>query len=272
MTDEAAGFNRERWDDLVRAQVKFSRPWLDLDRATARQRVDPEGVLEDVAGKDVLCLAAGGGQQSAAFALLGARVTVFDFSPAQLEHDRKTAAHYGVAVRAIEGDMRDLSAMADRSFDLVWHAHALNFVPDPAPVFDEVTRVLRPGGLYRLEWTNPFVHGLWDETWTGRGYELRHRYVDGAEMVLDDPQWDVRRPDGSVERVLGPREWRHGLGTVVNGLIDRGMTIRMLGESIGGDPAAAPGTWPHLESIAPMWLTLWSALSIPSPPNGERAG
>ena len=41
---------------------------------------------------DVLCLAAGGGQQSVAFALLGANVTVFDLSETQLEHDRLAAA------------------------------------------------------------------------------------------------------------------------------------------------------------------------------------
>src|SRR5262245_52224310 len=181
MLDDAARYNRERWEALARAHVQFSRPWLDLDPAVARARLDGERMLGEVAGKDVLCLAGGGGQQSAAFALLGARVTVLDLSPTQLARDRDTAAHYGVDVQAVEGDMRDLSAFADTAFDLVWHAHALSFVPDAAPVFDEVARVTRPGGRYRLQWTNPFVHGVWDETWTGEGYLLRHRYLDGAE-------------------------------------------------------------------------------------------
>jgi SAM-dependent methyltransferase len=215
-------------------------------------------MLADVAGTDVLCLAAGGGQQSVAFALCGARVTVIDFSATQIERDRATAAHHGVPVTAIEGDMRDLGRFPDRAFDVVWQAHALNFVPDPAPVLDGVARLLRPGGLYRLEWTNPFLHGLWDDTWTGTGYELRRRYEDGGEILFADPEWDVQRPDAPVVRVRGPREWRHGLGTIVNGVIARGMRIRGLWESIGGDASAAAGTWPHLETVAPMWLTLWA--------------
>lgn len=38
----------------------------------------PAGLLADIDGKDVLCLASGGGQQSAVFSLLGAKVTVVD--------------------------------------------------------------------------------------------------------------------------------------------------------------------------------------------------
>lgn len=57
--------------------------------------------------------------------------------------------------------MRDLSRFADASFDIVWRAHSINFVPDVRLVFTEVSRVLDIGGLYRLEFTNPFIHGSW---------------------------------------------------------------------------------------------------------------
>ena len=263
MIDEAGRFNRERWEDLARAEVRFSRPWDDLDVDTARARVDPEGVLGDLRGADVLCLAGGGGQQSVAFGLLGANVTVLDFSPTQLEHDRAATARHGLTARLLEGDIRDLSALTDRSFDVVWNAHAINFVPDPRPVFDGVARVLRPGGHYRLQWTNPFVHGLWDVPWTQSGYGLKHRYVDGAEVPYDDPEWNVLRPDGSRRRVRGPREWRHGLGTVVNELIGRGLEIRGVWESLSGAVDPEPGTWEHCETIAPFWLTLWARRARP---------
>ena len=88
---------------------------------------------------------------------------------------------------------------------------------------------------------------------------LRHRYVDGGEMPYDDPAWNVTRPDGSRERVRGPREWRHGLGTVVNGLIARGLEIRLLREEVSDAVDATPGTDAHRETIAPFWLTLWAA-------------
>jgi len=43
--DELSRHNRDRWNALAEAGVTFSRPWLDLDEADARQRVDPLGLL-----------------------------------------------------------------------------------------------------------------------------------------------------------------------------------------------------------------------------------
>src|SRR5690242_4005521 len=110
--DPISRYNKARWEGLVEAGALFTRPWLGLTPEVARYRIDPGGLLGDVADKDVLCLAGGGGQQSAAFALLGARVTVFDLSEGQLERDREAARHYGRPVRTLQGDMRDLSRLA----------------------------------------------------------------------------------------------------------------------------------------------------------------
>ncbi len=115
--DEIAKYNRERWQALADADALFTRPNLDLTPASAREFLDAEGMLGEVAGKEVLCLASGGGQQSAAFALLGANVTVYDLSEAQLERDKQAAAHYHIAIKTVQGDMRDLSALLSASFD-----------------------------------------------------------------------------------------------------------------------------------------------------------
>lgn len=265
--DDLARYNQERWDALVAANIEYSRPMLNLDPAAARRMVDPYGVMAEVAGRDVLCLAGGGGQQSAAFALLGARVTVIDLSAAQLARDQAAAAHYGITVRTVQGDMRDLSVFAGGSFDLVWHAHSINFVPDPQRVFDEVARVLRPGGQYRLDCSNPFVHSLDERDWDGTGYPLRHPYRNG-ELTEIDPEWTVVDEDGTVRRVRGPREFRHTLGTLLNGLIGRGFALQGLWEEPGpanakrfavGDPDATPGTWEHFKSVAPPWLVMWTS-------------
>ena len=264
--DDTARYNRERWEELARAGVGYSRPRLDLDAESARRCVDPEGLLGRLRGRRVLCLAGGGGQQSAAFALLGARVTVLDLSPTQLERDREAARHYGVSVRTVEGDMRDLSAFADRSFDVVWHAHSLNFVPDAPRVLSEVARVLRRGGRYRLFSTNPFVHGAWDR-WNGSGYLLEQPYVDGARVHYDDPHWDVEQPDGSVRRIPGPHEFRHSLSTIANTLVREGFVILGVRETRTDPPGPAgagnatlrPGSWEHFTSIAPPYLSVVAA-------------
>jgi SAM-dependent methyltransferase len=256
--DDLARHNQARWNALARAGVSFSRPFLDLDAASSRRLVDPYGIMGDVQDKEVLCLASGGGQQSAAFALLGARTTVLDLSDEQLDRDRAAAAHHGVAVDIVQGDMRDLSRFTGGRFDVVWHAYSINFVPEALPVLREVTRVLAPGGFYRIEFANPFVFEVDERSWTGEGYLLRRPYVDGAEMV--DTTWDVWAEDGSTIRIEGPREFRHAMSTMVNGMVAQGLVILGLWEAESPHPAAAPGTWDHYMTVAPPFLTVWTAL------------
>jgi SAM-dependent methyltransferase len=255
--DEIAKYNQARWDDLVAANVEFSRPFLNLDEAAARHVVDRQGVLGQVAGKKVLCLASGGGQQSVAFALLWAQVTVFDLSPAQLQRDRAAAAHYKFDIDIVQGDMRDLSCFADQQFDIVWQAFSINFVPDVRPVFREVARVLKPGGPYRLEYYNPFTSAADDASWDERGYRLTAPYHDGADMSELFPTWDVYDDEGHKQVIQGPKEFRHRLSTVLNSLIEQGFILRHVWEDTGKNPQAEPGTWDHFMAFTAPFLTFW---------------
>jgi len=258
--DEVARYNRDRWNALVDANALFTRPYLDLTVAAARQWLASDPIIRDVSGSRVLCLASGGGQQSAIFGRLGARVTVLDLAEGQLERDRLAARHHGYPVQTEAGDLRDLGRFAEGSFDLVWQGYSLNFVPDAPGVFAEVARVLRAGGVYRFSCANPFTAGITERDWNGDGYLLRRSYVEGEEISYSDQEWVYRRSGREGEPIQPPREYRHGLGTLVNGLIENGLAIRRLSESVDihPDPQATPGTWDHFVSVAPPWLTFWT--------------
>jgi 2-polyprenyl-3-methyl-5-hydroxy-6-metoxy-1,4-benzoquinol methylase len=256
--DEVAAFNQARWRALAEADALYTRPLLNLDADAARARVDPFGWLGSLDGMRVLCLAGGGGQQSAAFGLLGAQVTVVDLSDAQLERDAQVAAHYGIDLQIVRADMRDLSILEAGAFDLVQHSYSINFVPDVQVVFGQVARLLRPGGLYQLMFANPFTLAVNPRHWTGEGYLLKQPYLDGAPIQSEDEAWVYRRDDGpsTAPSIPGPREYRHTLSTVMNGLVEHGFSIRQLADavSIYPDQTAEPGTWDHFVSVAPPWL------------------
>ncbi|HVF57308.1 MAG TPA: class I SAM-dependent methyltransferase [Pyrinomonadaceae bacterium] len=259
--DEIAKYNIERWRALAAADALFTRPARNLDADSSRRLIDPEGILGELKEKRVLCLASGGGSQSAAFALLGALVTVFDISEEQLHRDREMAAHYGTRIEAVQGDMRDLSQFDENAFDLVFHAYSLNFVPDARAVFREVARVLRAAGMYQFMCANPFYFGLGTKDWDGGGYALKARYVDGAVVTNEDQIWVYG--DGRGERgdaVPGSREYLHTFSTLTNGLIEQGFVIRHVSEriSLHADYNAEPGTWDHFVSVAPPWLSFWA--------------
>lgn len=254
--DEVSRYNTARWEALVQANALFTRPHLDLDRESAR-RVDPDGRLGDLSGKEVLLLAGGGGQQSAAFALLGARVTVLDLSTGQLERDQLAAAHYGVEIRTLQGDMRDLSALEADSFDVVYQPYSLNFVQDAREVFSQVTRVIRRQGLYHFACANPFAAGLTERAWNGQGYPLNQPYVQGEKIVYEDSDWVYERAE---EIIQGPQEFRQTLGTVMNGLIENGFIVQHVQDvaSVYPDASAEPGTWDHFTAVVPPWMHFWA--------------
>ncbi len=256
--DEVAEYNVARWRALAEGAALFTRPLLDLDAEKARARLDPDGWFGELEGRRVLCLAGGGGRESACFALLGARVTVFDLSPEQLERDRLAASHYGTHVETLRGDMRDLSALHGSDFDLVWHPYSINFVPDARAVFREVVRVVRLGGLYRLMCANPFVMGASPRDWDGRGYALTRTYAEGELVTAADEQWVYdREPQAQAPP---SREYRHGLGTLMEGLAEHGFRVLRATEDVSTypDPSAGPGTWPHFVSVVRPWLAFLS--------------
>lgn len=256
--DDISHDNRERWNALARANVEYSQPFLDFTLEQAAQHVYRHGVLKNVAGKDVLCLASGGGQDSAAFGLLGAKVTVLDLSDVQLERDRQGAAQHGLAVTTIQGDMRDLSIFPDDTFDVVWQVYSVNFVPAVESVFREVARVLKPGGIYFVQFANPFIQAVDEEAWDGHAYPLTGFYVDGEDLAERFPHWDVAQPDGSTVKLASPHEFRHTLSTVLNTLAKDGFIFLGLWEWIRSDENPTPGTWAHFTQIAPPYLsTFW---------------
>jgi SAM-dependent methyltransferase len=256
--DEVAEYNRTRWRALAEGGALYTRPMLDLDAGRARAWLDPNNWLGELEGRRVLCLAGGGGRESACFALLGAAVTVLDLSPEQLERDRLAAAHYGTHVETLCGDMRDLSALDGADFDLVWHPYSINFVPDARAVFREVARVTRPGARYRLMCANPFVIGATPRNWDGRGYALTRRYEEGAVILNADEKW-VHEGEPSVV-ALPSREYRHGLGTILGGLAEAGFRVLRATEDVSThpDPEAEPGTWAHFVSVVRPWLAFLS--------------
>ncbi len=102
-------------------------------------------------------------------------MTVFDLTPSQLEADRAAAAHYGYLVVAIQGDMHDLSGLPAAAFDRVCQPISTLHCYDLSRLYQGVRRVLKPGGLYYVDFAFPLLDMAQDLGWDGQGYGLRFR-------------------------------------------------------------------------------------------------
>lgn len=253
----------------AREKEPYTLPWLDLDveafRACREGQAErlPEPYASDpvarvmfggVRGLEVLCLAGGGGQQSAVFSLLGARVTVFDLMEEQLAGDRTAAAHYSYTVRTVQGDMRDLSIFASASFDRIYQPISTLYTPNLPAVYAEVARVLRPGGLYYADYTFPLLYVAQNTGWDGTAYTLRVRepYQRGEIRETADG-----RPSFTEGEPIG--EYHHLLSDIINGQIAAGLRIRGVWENPRPGLAAAnlePGSATHRDRCLPFGLSV----------------
>jgi SAM-dependent methyltransferase len=103
------------------------------------------GVLGDVAGLDVVELAAGTAYFSAWLAGAGARVVAVDLSGEQLATARRLQRQLGPVFPLLQADAERVP-LGDGRFDLVVSEHGAGAWCDPERWLPEAARLLRPGG------------------------------------------------------------------------------------------------------------------------------
>ena len=227
--------NRAAWDREVDNDNEWTRPVGPQVIAQARagdwsvvlighRPVPRDWFPADLAGVPVLCLASGGGQQGPVLAAAGAAVTVFDNSPRQLSRDDDVAAREGLDIRTVLGDMRDLSAFPDASFDVVFNPVSNVFCPELAPVWEESFRVLRPGGILLAGFMNPDIFIFDVAALDDRGeLVVRHR--------LPFTTLDLSDAEREHSYGTGPIEYSHSLTEQISGQLAAGFVLTHLVEA-----------------------------------------
>ena len=173
----------------------------------------------DIHGRDVLCLASGGGQQGPVLAAAGANVTVLDNCPAQLQQDRMVTDRDGLALTLIEGDMACLDMFPDENFDLIVHPVSNVFSQHVRQVWSEAFRILRKGGSLLSGFCNP-INFIFDYELYEKGQlEVKYSIPYSDLTSLDDVTLQSRLAEGE------PLEFGHSLQDQIGGQIDVGFVI-----------------------------------------------
>lgn len=240
--------NREAWDERVRRRDWYIDTATDKDFENPLKVVDPCGWLGgDVAGKRLLCLAAGGGRHSVLFAAAGANVTVVDLSPKMLDLDRQMAAQRKLSVRVVEGSMDDLSMLAEASFDVVLQPVSTCYVVDITAVYRAVARVTAPGGIYVSQHKQP-VNLQAEISSSSRGILLSELYYRTGPLPL--------APAGSWHRESGTLEFLHRWDQLLGGLCQSGFVIEDVAEPRHADAQAEPGSFAHRCCYVPPYIKI----------------
>jgi len=237
--------NREAWDRQVEGGNAWTIPVGPEEIAAARAgewtiyltptKPVPHEWLPELAGRQVLCLASGGGQQGPILAAAGAQVTVFDNSPRQLMRDRLVAEREGLAIAAVEGDMADLGVFPDQTFHAIVHPVSNVFVPDVRPVWREAYRVLKAGGVLIAGFDNPITHAFdYEEIERTGRIEIKYALPYSDLEQLSETEKQRYQEEGI------PFEFGHTLEDQIGGQIAAGFAITGLYEDRDRNPEDSP--------------------------------
>lgn len=228
--------NQDHWELKVKQQNQWTVPVSSNEIQNARKgdwsiivtstKPVPKEWFPELSGKNVLCLASGGGQQGPVLAAAGANVTVLDLSESQLEQDRFVARRDGLSIRTVLGSMTDLRMFDSESFDLLVHPVSNLFVPDIQPVWQEAYRVLKHGGIMISGFMNPVFY-LFD-------WELEEQGTLQVKHTLPYSELDYATEEEIVKNGVA-LEFGHTLEQQIGGQIQSGFMISGLYEdSFGG--------------------------------------
>lgn len=231
--DEYTRTNLENWESRV--PIHTGAGGYDLQRYLD----DPDALsdvvafdaprLGDLTGLRVVHLQCHIGTDTLSLARLGAQVTGVDFSPSSLAAARELSERAGPPIRLVESTIEDVPTRLPETFDLVYTGvGALNWLPSVRRWARVVARLLAPGGRLYLRESHPMTDALDDER-------------DDHLLVVEYPYFETEEPQrwetvhsytGSHEPVGQPvtYEWNHGLGEVVQAVIDAGLRLTRLEE------------------------------------------
>jgi SAM-dependent methyltransferase len=230
--DEHRAANLRNWESRVPVHAASKTYDLDAMAAGTKWLTDvvafDEPHLGDLAGLDVVHLQCHIGTDTVSLARLGARVTGLDYSPSALAVARDLAQRCGVEITFVESELYGAPDVLGRGrFDLVYTGiGALCWLPDIRAWARVVADLLRPGGRLYLREGHPM---LWATEDLGDGrVEIKYPYFEtDVPTRFEEPN---SYTDGGEVAEPVSYEWNHGLGEIVQAVLDAGLTLTRLVE------------------------------------------
>lgn len=178
-------------------------------------------LLGEAGGRRILDLGCGAGQLAFHLAQAGAEeVIAIDASERMLQVAREQWAHRSISYRRVTMEDAEFGPAA---FDLVVSSLALHYVADYGRLVRRIAHWLRPSGLLVYSTEHPIFTARAEADGWIAGNERAH-----TAWAVDD-----YAEEGTREHlwfVPGVRRYHRTLATLINGLIDAGLTIERVVE------------------------------------------
>lgn len=216
--------NRKSWNSKV--EIHINSDFYDNDNFIKGKSSlnDIElSLLGEIQGKSILHLQCHFGQDTISLTRLGANATGVDISDVAIDRARALAIQTSSQAKFICSDIYDLPQHLDDKFDIVFTSYGtIGWLPDLDQWAGIVSHFLKPGGTFLIVEFHPVVW-MFDDNFE----KIAYRYFNSGP-IIEAYSGSYAAKDAPIhqEYVM----WNHGLGEVVNSLIQKGLTIDYLNE------------------------------------------
>jgi SAM-dependent methyltransferase len=212
--------NRKAWNDktVVHLQSEFYDQKAFL--AGKNSLKNPElQVLGDVNGKRILHLQCHFGQDTLSLVRMGAKVTGLDFSEVAIENAIRINEELGLDARFVCSDVCDLPKELYNQFDIVFTSYGtIGWFPDLEPWAETIKNALVPGGKFIMVDFHPFV-------WTFDN-DMKYIQYDYFNSEPIEEEIEGSYADRNAPIKTKTISWNHGIGEILNTLIQSGISIQ----------------------------------------------
>jgi SAM-dependent methyltransferase len=216
--------NRNSWNNRTDAHLKSAFYDLDGFRKGNTSLNDIElGLLGDISRLNILHLQCHFGQDTISLSRLGAEVTGVDLSDKAILSAQQIAKDTGSNAHFICCDIYNLPSHLDEQFDIVFTSYGtIGWLPDLDKWASIVSRYLKPTGRFVFVEFHPVVW-MFDDDFSKIGYSY---FNTGPILETESGTYADKSADITQDYVM----WNHGIGEVLNSLINHDLVIDLFDE------------------------------------------
>jgi 2-polyprenyl-3-methyl-5-hydroxy-6-metoxy-1,4-benzoquinol methylase len=227
--NDAFQTNRETWNN--KTAIHYESGFYNKHAfAKARNSLNSYELkaLGDVNGKSLLHLQCHFGQDSLSWAAKGAQVTAVDLSDKAIELAQKLSAELNIPAKFICSNVLDTSQHVTDQFDYVFTSYGtITWLPHLKPWAQMISERLKPGGSFYIVEFHPIA---WMYDYINGEPKLKYHY-SREEGIYEEYQGTYADQHSSM--ISKEHSWNHSLSSVIQALIDAGLSITQFAEHDG---------------------------------------
>lgn len=224
MHEEYIDLNRKAWNKKTELHIdsKFYNNLAFLEGRQTLPQIDLQ-LLGNIENLSILHLQCHFGQDTISLSRLGAKATGIDLSDNAISKAKEYSNICNTDTEFICSDLYSLKEKLNETFDVVYTSYGtIGWLPDINKWAETVSHFLKPGGRFVFVEFHPVVW-MFDNEFDHIEYPY---FKDAAIVETEKGSYADRNSEEEISTIT----WNHGLGEVMQALIDSGISIETFKE------------------------------------------